>query len=146
MYPLDMREMAFRIIRDLIYKSPVLFNQIQSHVNFVCKEEYEECILDISKYIIGRDHYILWPAEKSKHSDFIMDIQEQVYLEALARNNITISTINNRDKGGRNGLSHAAQEGDILRILAIIHFSSTAANNYDEIGRSPLSYAAQHSD
>jgi hypothetical protein len=92
--PPDMRERAFRIIVDLIYGSPMLFNQVHSLVSFICKEEYDECIRDLSKYIEEENYYFqyysLWPAEKTKHSDFLLDIQEKLYREVLLRADITI--------------------------------------------------------
>ena len=74
MYPPDMREMAFRIILDLLYKSPVQFNQVLSHINFICKEEYELCIGDLSEYIV-RNSYPPIPNEKIMSSDVLLDTQ-----------------------------------------------------------------------
>lgn len=143
MYPPDMCEMAFGIILDLVYLSPVHFNQVHSHVNFVCKEEYEECIADICHYIV-RNHYPRIPDEKAESSDFLLDTQrqvDQVHTEALARGHMLPSTVNDTDKSGRDELSYACERADLQLVLTILHFSDSGVNRYDNIGRSPLSYA-----
>jgi hypothetical protein len=63
MYPTDIREMAFKLILDLIHKSPVNFTAVHSHLDFSCKSEYEECISDIARYIV-RDFFPLIPSEE----------------------------------------------------------------------------------
>src|ERR1700748_1602060 len=118
MYPSDIREMAIQIILELIYKSPVLFRQVDSHHDCSCKREYDRCIGDISEYIIRR-HYPPLPDEKTKHSDFLWDTRKQVYVRILAMHGLSPSSINDLDKSGRNRLSHAAEGADLQLVVAI---------------------------
>ena len=87
-----MREMAFEIILDLLHQSPLRFDQVHSHINFMCKEEYDECIRDIAAYVVDKNHPLL-PHEKVEHSDFLSDTQKNVYDEVLAKNKLSLSNI-----------------------------------------------------